>query len=374
MRTPRFFAFTALLSLLGVASTGLAGCGGGSSPTVTTPVAPAAAKNIYAIEYGNGTTESIAAFSTSATGTASPASTLTLPNNFIPTTEAIGPQGQIYVAGYAGTSRPYGTVLEYAAGSSGSATPAVTLNGSAAGTATFTDVYSIAVNSANTLFVSSEDGTLEAFASGFTASSSPTQYLTWGKTNFLGTGDQIVVDNAGEIFYVDYGSGRGVKSVIDVFAAGATGATAPVRVITGTNTTSFYYDGLAEAAVDGVGDLFLAYYNEADDPNVTGTISTLANNEATGIIEFAAGATGNATPVKRISGSATKIVEPDGLAIDSVGNLYYADTNDGYFSQGNAAELFEIFSSSATGNAAPTASITTTGYTYNDGDDEVVVY
>jgi hypothetical protein len=364
----------AVLSLSAAAlfSIALAGCGGSGSN------APAAAKNVYAIEFGTDTT-SVVVFSASATGTTTPASTLILPSNFLAEALAIGPQGQIYVSGRQisnGNYELYGTILEYPAGSSGSATPSVTLNGSTAGTATFTYAYGIAVNSAGTLFLSSADGSIEAFASGFTATSAPTQYLTWGKTNFLSTGNSIGVDNAGDVFYIDLGNGGGTKSVIDVFAAGTTGATAPVRTIKGTNTTSFYYNGFAQIAVDGAGDLFVAYYNEADDPNAPAgsSGSTLANNEATGIIEFAAGATGNATPVKRIGGALTQIVEPDGFALDAEGNLYYVDAVGTYFANGNTPQLLQIFSSSATGNVAPTRSITTTGYTYNDSDEAIVAY
>jgi hypothetical protein len=85
--------------------------------------------------------------------------------------------------------------------------------------------------------------------------------------------------------------------------------------------------------------------------------------EPTGIIEFAAGASGNATPTKRISGSATNIVEPEGLAVDAAGNLYYADANGGYYSD-NTSVLLEVFAPSATGNVAPAASITSPDYTY----------
>jgi hypothetical protein len=300
---------------------------------------------------------------------------LVLPSGFVGYALAVGPQGQIYVCGRQDPSTAtYGTILEYAAGASGSDAPTVTLNGSAAGTATFTFVYGMAVNSAGTLAVASQDGTLETFASGFTATSAPTQYLTWGKTNFAATADPIALDTAGDIFYVDDGIGRGVKAVFYVFAAGAIGPVAPVRTITGTDTTSFYYDGFPELAVDGAGDLFVAYYNEADDPNATGSMSTLANNEPTGIVEFAAGATGNATPVKRISGTLTDIVEPDGFALDAEGNMYYVDAAGGYFGTGNTAQPIKVFSSNATGNAVPTATFSATGYTYNTGGYGIAAY
>jgi len=379
MRTPRFVAVTALLSLLGVVSTGLVGCGDGNTPAVTTPTVPTAAKNIYVVQASGSTTilqESVLVFPASTTGTATPASTLMLPSNFVAFAFATGPQGQIYLSGIQNPqTATYGTILEYPAGSSGSATPSVMLNGSATGTGTFNRSYNIAVNSANTLVVSSQDGSVETFASGFNASSAPTQYLTWGKTNFFDGGDSIAIDTAGDIFYGDWGNGQGTKSVIDVFTAGATGAAAPVRQITGTSTTSLYYDGQPFVVADGAGDVYVAYYNQANDPNSPPAGATLANNEPTGIIEFAAGATGNATPLRRISGALTKIVEPTGMAVDAVSNLYYMDSNGTFFTNANVPSLFEVFPSSSTGNVAPATSFTSTSSTYfDDGEGGLAVY
>jgi hypothetical protein len=343
----------------------LAGCGGtDTGPVVISPGIPAGAKNVYAV-VSNYPQDQILTYSATATGTTTPSSTLDTPPTFVIHSIAIGPQGQIYVLGRMNPNiATYDTILEYAAGASGSATPTVTLNGSIAGTSTFTYAFYIAVNSANTLVVSSVDGTIESFASGFTSSSAPTQYLTWGKTNNLDPGDEIGVDTAGDIFIVDTGNTFTSKATFLVFAAGATGSSAPTRSITGTDTTSFYYNGFPLIAVDGAGDLFVAYYNATDDPNVSGA-TPLANNEATGIIEFGAGATGNATPLKRISGALTKIVEPQGLALDVAGNVYYVDALGGDVSGGTTPLLLEVFSSTATGNVAPTGSITTTGYTYD---------
>jgi hypothetical protein len=407
------------LSVSSLSLIALAGCssgsGGSSAPAGT------AVRGIYAIQYSsNATTEqdSVLIFSGSATGSTTPTSTLALPSGFAAEAVAVGPQGQIYVGGSSiSVDRGYGEILVYAAGASGSATPTVTLNGSAASTATFTYVNSLAVNSAGTLFVSSDDGTLEAFPSGFTASSAPTQYLTWGtqndtiptdpnfgEPNFGSDGGNIGVDTAGDVFYADPG-----YEVIDVFAAGATGPTAtPVRAITGTNTNSF--SGLQYIAVDGAGDVYVTNYNQSNDPAFNnndgagmnpGTLAAGNRMQAmgsrgasqltahphvpdapppapTGIIEFAAGATGNATPLNQISGSATNIVEPDGLALDASSNVYYADANGGYNADANNNGVFlplllETFSSSATGNVAPTASISSTGFTFGN-NKAVTVY
>ena len=216
------------LSVASLSLIALAGCGSSGSMSMSVS-APMAAKNIYVIRFSSTDDvehDSVAVFSASASGSATPTSTLMLPSGFVDLALVVGPTGVIYVGGQRQDGEQgFGQILEYAAGSSGSATPSVTLNGSAASTATFTYPYSLAVNSAGTLFVSSADGTLEAFASGFTASSAPTQYLTWGQLennngdpNFGEPTGSIGVDTAGDVFFLDE-----VKGQIDVFAAGSHG-------------------------------------------------------------------------------------------------------------------------------------------------------
>jgi hypothetical protein len=374
----------------------LAGCGSSGSMSMSVSVStPMAAKNIYVIRYSSTDgveQDSVAIFSASASGSTTPTLTLMLPSGFLSSSLAVGPTGVIYVGGQQQDSEQgFGQILEYAAGSSGSATPSLMLNGSAAGTATFTYPYDLAVNSAGMLFISSADGTLEAFASGFTASSAPTQYLTWGQLennngdpNFGFLSGAIGADTAGNLFYLDEGNGQ-----IDVFAAGATGATAPARAINGTDTTDF--TDLEYLAVDGAGDVYVTNYNQANDPNANAAIRrvqamvpgrakpsiayphiTALPPEPTGIIEFAALATGAATPMKRIGGAGgvtpnnTGIVEPANMIMDAASNLYYEDANGGAFGSGNTMVLLEVFPPSATGNATPAASLTSTNFLFDN--------
>ena len=364
------------LSAAALFSNVLTGCSSSGSGALASTPAP---KKVYAIEHILNTTTNVeqdvvAVFSSSTTGSTTSTSSLTLPFGFEAFSIAIGPTGTIYIGGL--NDNPFvGQVLQYPAGSSGSVTPSVTLNGSNSHTSTFDEPYSIAVNSAGTLFVSAGDGSLEAFANGYTASSAPTQYLTWGMTNFLNTGSEIGVDTAGEIFYLEGGNQVTRTPSIHVFGAGATGATAPMRSITGTNTTAFVLLEIANIAVDGAGDVYLSIYNDAQDPNAT-SVTDPPTSLSTGILEFAAGATGNATPLKQISGTATHIVEPMGLTVDSASNLYYVDASGGFFSNGAAPMPLEIFPSSATGNVPPATSSTLTGFSYgiSDGFAAIAAY
>lgn len=117
-----------------------------------------------------------------------------------------------------------------------------------------------------------------------------------------------------------------------VFAPGASGSDAPERVITGANTLITTDAG--GLALDAAGNLYLA--------NLTSTGGD--------IVEFAAGANGNATPTRVISGAATTLSEPVGIAIAPNGSIDVAQDGAG------AAGILE-FASTATGNAAPVLNI-----------------
>jgi hypothetical protein len=67
---------------------------------------------------------------------------------------------------------------------------------------------------------------------------------------------------------------------------------------------------------------------------------------------FAAGATGNVAPVRTITGSATGLKYPTDVKVDSAGNIYVADSGAG---------AILIFGPNANGNVAPTATVAAPG-------------
>ena len=351
------------LALVAVAVGTLFGCGDGPGAPQAQP-----ARNIYVIQNTstNGVeSDSVLAISATASGTATPASTLQLPANVVGFALATGPDGTIYVGAAAGENS--GEILVYAAGASGAATPTATLSGGAQGT--FTIPLFLTVSSKGQLYVFSSDGSIESFAKGVTSAGTPAQYLTYGMTTSDYYGG-LGVDDAGEIFLADAKAGA-----IEVFAPGANGAALPARSITSTPTASFA--DLYGMAVDGAGNITVANYNSADDPFPTfgkrpvelayrrlaperfteapRPRATLAP-AATSVFSFAAGANGAATPTRTLSGAATRINEPEGLAVDAVGNMYYEDY------EGGAVTLM-VFPAAATGNVAPKAAITSTAFT-----------
>ena len=363
--------------------TALAGCGGGSSPA-----APQAAKTMYIVNYtsdasnNNAPVDSVLGYSTASPASTTPTTTLNLPEGFAIDSIATDTKGQLYVAGSTASSNS-DSILVFPAGATGSASATTTLVGSATsnnGTFTYADYMS--VNSKGQLFVFSDDYTVEVFAPGLTSSSVPAQYITWGTQNGnFSDVYNIASDGLGETFISDYDNNE-----IYVFAAGATGNAAPVRTITGTNVDTFRE--IWTMTADDAGNVYVVNWNSADMPGVHATPhSRMAAHRrdgssrhlaarphsanpsgtlSTGIIVFPAGANGNVTPLRTISGSSTGVVYPAGLAVDAVSNIYYLDWNTN-------VGPYLMFSPTATGNVAPALSLSLSTLT-DVGFDEIAVY
>src|SRR5260370_6003375 len=75
----------------------------------------------------------------------------------------------------------------------------------------------------------------------------------------------------------------------------------------------------------------------------------VANFNGNSATVYAAGATGNATPIATIAGSNTGLTSPQGIAVDAAGRLYVANIANPY--------TITIYASGATGNATPAATI-----------------
>jgi hypothetical protein len=81
-----------------------------------------------------------------------------------------------------------------------------------------------------------------------------------------------------------------------------------------------------------------------------------ANGDLNGtpsILEFSPGSTGNVAPIRTISGSATTMGRFGALRVDSAGNIYVLSVAEA----GGSATSILKFSSTATGNVAPSTSI-----------------
>ena len=140
---------------------------------------------------------------------------------------------------------------------------------------------------------------------------------------------------------------------ITVYAPGASGDARPIRTISGDNTGLDL--GGKCLAVDAAGNVYVS----ESYSSYTTTTSSGATTESAGqseILVFAAGANGDVKPLRKITGSATRMDSANGLAVDTRGNLYVA--NSGGQANGKDQDMrVMVFVPGASGNVAPIRTI-----------------
>jgi hypothetical protein len=184
--------------------------------------------------------------------------------------------GSIYVSVDSGG---IATVDVFASGANGCKKPQRTIS----------DGGGLAIDSNNVLYVANRTiKTIDIFAAG----SSTMEAQIGGSNTGLVVPGTVALDASLNVYVVD-----STTATISEFAAGATGNVAPIRTIAGSNT-----------GLNGGGDGGLAV------SKASGEIFVL-NNGTNAILGFAANATGNVAPIQTITGSATGLSNPLGLAV-----------------------------------------------------------
>jgi hypothetical protein len=236
MRTPCFVAVTALLSLLGVVSTGLVGCGGSNAPAATVSGATPA-KNLF--EYDQ-STNVVNEYSLSSSGTPTPSATMTLPSNFIFVNMTQDAAGKIYLLGVIGRTSQ---VQVFAAGATSFTTPIATIF-----TASF-PAY-ITVDSTGNIYVNDATNTYWEY--------SPTGSLLRTLTEPAGTGgNSIAVDTADNLYILDYNQTTNIYEIDVVPASTPTGSITPSRTLLIPQV--FGGSGIpASLTVDNTGNLYVS--------------------------------------------------------------------------------------------------------------------
>jgi hypothetical protein len=322
-------------------ATGLAGCAGSSAPSNSTTTTPASsgtpASIVYVVENSTGSPTSlpqILQFAAGANGSAAPTSTLTLPSGELIEGVAVDTSGQIYVVGIAPSQARI--IQIFAAGASGTATPVRTINYPVGG-----DPEAMTVDSSGQLYVLDDAPEVLVFSSTANGTAAPTRTIS-GALTTLGVGEDIAVDSSGSIYVATVISTASTASGrIQVFASGANGNVAPQRVITCSNVVT-------GVAVDASGDLYAAL------DIITGTSVTSS------IVEYGNTASGAATPTRTITGATTGLSETGALRVDAAGYIYVVvATQQPYYGFNFSLSRF---APSASGNVAPTASLTSTGW------------
>jgi hypothetical protein len=321
----------------------LIGCGGGASGGGAAGVGPAAA-SIYVTQdvgfLGPPLPSKILRFSTTADGVADPASTITGPNDVIFNGLAVDGTGSLYVGG--AIFNGGGEILVYAPGASGTPTPRRTITIPALGADSQPAISALAVDGSENIYVSATVAVngleylgISIFPSTASGDVAPTKVIAGNATNIFAVGfgaGQIAVDSANNI-YIAGGLLQEPDAVL-IFDSSSTGNVPPTNTLSGSNTM---IDDVAGLALDDAGNIYVA------NGNVMGSTPS--------ILEFSAGSTGNVAPIRTISGSATTMVSPGNLSLDSAGNIYVL----------NNLNILK-FSPTATGNVAPAATISSVGF------------
>jgi len=235
--------------------------------------------------------------------------------------------GQIYAYGWNGFNTQ--TLTQYVAGSIGSGNILQTI-----GISTASGPESLTVDTFGNLYAADSTPEIRVY---------DTKTLTLKRTisgSLTGLSTQALTsDSSGNLYVANnlaYGAGGGQ---ILVFSSSATGNVAPTNVITSSNFS-------LGIAVDSAGNIYAGQTIPWQGPGL--------------IVEYAAGATGAATPIKTISGSVTGLSTAyvEGLARDAEGNIYV--TTMGVASPYTPG--VSVFAPTANGNVVPTTSFTSTAF------------
>ena len=148
----------------------------------------------------------------------------------------------------------------------------------------------------------------------------------------------VALDAANNIYVANEGASDEPGSVT-IYRSGSNGDVAPIARIAGPKTGLKSAEGVA---VDSHGYIYVANEDRTE-------------KDSDSITVYSPGSTGDSVPVRVISGPATKLASPGGIAVDSSGNIFVTSLNLAERSWGSVAIL--VYAPGSTGNVAPMTSI-----------------
>jgi len=266
------------------------------------------------------------------------------------------------------------TLTAYPLTANGNVAPARTVSGNLT---TLNFVTSITADGTGNLYVANAATSVSVFAPRPNGNVAPIRILGGANTGILGAAD-LTVDAQGDLYVANCGNcmGFGGAEAVIVFAPGASGNVAPLREITGANTTFF---GTTAVGLDSTGNIYAARSfgpnpailifppgatgNVAPSGSIGGANTGLNNplclildslnelyvcNANNTITVYAAGATGNVAPIRTIGGGNTGLSLPDQIGIDAFRNIYVANANN---------NSITVYPPNANGNVTPTNTV-----------------
>ena len=255
--------------------------------------APEPAFTLFVVQDGGCAANSVLEFPANGSGSIAPSNTVTIPSQTTYDALAVDTAGNLYVSASVVTAPPMlQEVLVYAAGATGNATPTRKITSSSLST----QISSIAVDSTGEVYALSGNS-IGIFAAGSGSNAAPVRQIA-GTLTQLNSASSIAVDAAQNIYVANTAGGN-----VLVFSSTQSGNVAPAGIIAGTSTEIGLPSGVA---VDSAGDIYVASFNLPSNSSV--------------VLEFAPGATGNATPTRALTSVASDALA--GLAVDALDNLY----------------------------------------------------
>jgi hypothetical protein len=249
-------------------------------------------------------------FAPAGNGNPLPALTLTgqVTALFAPNAIAIDTAGNAYVTNLATGPGGTGSITIYAPGVSGNAAPSATISGIAT---LLAEPQGVAVDGAGNIYVANLSNMVTEYALGSNGNATPTATISGADTLLSGPAG-IALDSRGKIYVANLIGGASAAGSINIYASGRSGDAAPTAFITGPATSLSAPEALA---IDGAGSIYVA--------NLAGGTSNLGS-----ITVYASGSTGNATPSAIIAGADTGLIGPQGIALDSNGNIYVSTSSN----------------------------------------------
>ncbi|HUO05813.1 MAG TPA: hypothetical protein VMU16_11515, partial [Candidatus Binataceae bacterium] len=222
----------------------------------------------------------------------------------------------------------------------------------------------VALDSSGNIYVVNNVGiSVTVYPAGSSGNQTPSATISGANTG-LDIPFGITLDSSGNIYVVNRVGGAGGAGSVTVYPAGSNGNVAPSGATiegqynsqcTGLSTPYPCCGGIGSGAcVDttGLNNPAAIALDSGENIYVTNCGSTCGGFGFDSVTVYPAGSSGNQTPSATISGAATGLDDPGGIALDTSGNIYVANESN---------NSITVYPAGSSGNQTPSATISGAG-------------